>query len=133
MPLADYYTAQGTPPGFWLGSGIAELGAGHLRPNEVVSEAHLRLLLGEGRDPFTGEALGRAFATYPSRAERVQSRIDALDPSLDDIERGGAVRSANSSPPTAVRCRRDCCRPQRCPCSAGPWPRPPARSPFRPN
>ncbi|MGI9016503.1 MAG: MobF family relaxase [Euzebya sp.] len=90
-PLADYYTAQGTPPGFWLGSGIADLGDGQLRPGGVVSEAQLRLLLGHGRDPLTGEALGRAYPNYPTRAERVRTRVDALDPELSELEHAAAV------------------------------------------
>ncbi len=93
MPLADYYTAQGTPPGFWLGSGIAELGAGHLRPNEVVSEAHLRLLLGEGRDPFTGEALGTGIRDLPKpgRAGPVTHRCARPEPGRHRAGWGGQI------------------------------------------
>ncbi len=48
-PLTRYYADQGTPPGFWLGSGIADLGDGQLHPGDVVTEAQLQLLLGNGR------------------------------------------------------------------------------------
>lgn len=90
-PLTRYYAEQGTPPGFWLGSGIADLGDGQIRPGEVVTEEQLQSLLGEGRDPVTGIPLGRAFPQYQSRADRIESRIAALDPKLADDERSVAV------------------------------------------
>lgn len=81
-PLTRYYNAEGTPPGRWIGSGIVDLGDGHLVEGDEVTEAQLQLLIGMGRDPLTGEPLGRAYPEYASRDERIQKRVDALDPVL---------------------------------------------------
>src|SRR3954447_8937024 len=64
-PLTRYYSEAGTPPGRWLGSGLHALG-GDLKPGMEVTEAQLALLIGMGRDPVTGEQLGRAYPTYKS-------------------------------------------------------------------
>ena len=73
-PLTRYYNAEGTPPGRWLGAGVATLGGGRISVGDQVSEAQLQLLVGMGRDPITGEPLGRAYPTYkgsePGRASR---------------------------------------------------------------
>ncbi|HAM25120.1 MAG TPA: conjugal transfer protein, partial [Microbacteriaceae bacterium] len=48
-PLTRYYTAEGTPPGTWIGSGLAGLGsdeAGRLREGDAVTEEQLERLLG---------------------------------------------------------------------------------------
>jgi len=58
-PLADYYAAKGEAPGLWIGSGLAGIeGLGH---GDVVSAEQMKHLFGEGCDPVTGAALGRAF------------------------------------------------------------------------
>ena len=44
-----------------------------------------------GRDPLTGDPLGRAYPAYKSVAERVEERVGALDPELGPIARGRAV------------------------------------------
>jgi conjugative relaxase-like TrwC/TraI family protein len=64
--LVDYYAATGYPPGRWLGSGLRGLnnGAG-TAAGAVVTEQALAALYA-GRDPVTGEPLGRPFATYAS-------------------------------------------------------------------
>lgn len=64
-PLTRYYAEAGNPPGFWLGSGIAGFGGGELATGSVVSETQLQLLVGMGRDPLTGEPLGRAYHSSP--------------------------------------------------------------------
>lgn len=81
-PLTRYYAEAGTSPGRWLGSGMAALGHGELTPGAQVSEAELQLLVGMGRDPITGDPLGRAYPVYSSTAERVADRVAQLDPSL---------------------------------------------------
>jgi len=81
-PLTRYYTEEGTPPGFWIGSGLGRLGHGELVEGAQVSEAQLQLLIGMGHDPITGEPLGRAYQQFASIAERVKQRVDALDPEL---------------------------------------------------
>jgi conjugative relaxase-like TrwC/TraI family protein len=62
--LVDYYAATGYPPGRWLGSGLTGLndGAG-IAAGSVVTEQALAAL-DAGRDPVTGEPLGRPFRTY---------------------------------------------------------------------
>lgn len=60
ISLTRYYTEEGTPPGFWMGSGLPYLGGGELVEGGQVSEAQLQLLVGMGRDPITGESLGEA-------------------------------------------------------------------------
>ncbi|AXR73397.1 hypothetical protein DCC27_002710 [Auritidibacter sp. NML130574] len=90
-PLTRYYAEAGTPPGRWLGSGITALGHGELAPGSQVSEAQLQLLVGMGRDPITGDPLGRAYPVYSSTAERVADRVEQLDPALGVVERGRRV------------------------------------------
>lgn len=63
-PLTRYYTEKGTPPGYWLGSGVSSLGGGRLPACGVVTEDQLRLLLGLGADPISGEPLGRPYPVY---------------------------------------------------------------------
>ncbi|WP_313556154.1 MobF family relaxase [Miniimonas arenae] len=90
-PLTRYYAEKGTPPGFWVGSGVPDLGAGHLTPGDEVTETQLRLLLGLGCDPVTGTPLGRAWPVYRPVAERVRDRVAALDVDLPLDVRAQAV------------------------------------------
>lgn len=90
-PLTRYYAEVGTPPGQWLGSGVAALGKGQLAVGDRVSEAQLQLLVGMGRDPITGDPLGHAFPAYKSVPERIEARIADLDPSLSPGAKGEAV------------------------------------------
>lgn len=59
MPLADYYAAKGEVPGRWIGSGL--VGIDGLEYGEVVTAQQMKHLFGDGCDPVTGAALGRAF------------------------------------------------------------------------
>jgi conjugative relaxase-like TrwC/TraI family protein len=90
-PLTRYYMEAGTPPGRWLGDGVAWLGRGELAVGDVVSEAQLQLLMGMGRDPITGEPLGLAFPVYKTPAERIEARIADLDPALSPGRKGEVV------------------------------------------
>ncbi len=92
-PLVDYYTQKGTPPGYWLGAGLSGLGSDEHRVSAggVVSEDHLRLLLGHGHDPVTDAPLGLAYFRHKGVEERVAARIDQLDPELAPAERVAAV------------------------------------------
>lgn len=90
-PLTRYYDADGTPPGRWMGSGLTGLGAGQIAEGDEVREVQLQLLVGMGRDPITGEALGRAYPVYAAAVERIKARTAALDPSLGPAERGAAI------------------------------------------
>ncbi|AXG14489.1 TrwC relaxase [Intrasporangium calvum] len=60
-PLTAYYAAEGTPPGRFLGAGLAGLDAGRgVAAGSVVTEEHLWRMLGMLQDPITGAPLGRA-------------------------------------------------------------------------
>jgi len=78
-PLTRYYAEAGTPPGRWMGSGIRALGAGQLVAGQEVSEEQLALLIGMGRDPVTGDQLGRGYPSYKPLKDRIRERVDALD------------------------------------------------------
>ncbi|MGY0541414.1 MobF family relaxase [Nocardioides sp. YJ-D4] len=91
-PLTRYYAEKGTPPGSWLGSSLCAFGDGQIVPGAQVTEAQLALLIGIGRDPVTGERLGRAYPDYRSTEERVAQRVKDLDSGLSAAER--AVETA---------------------------------------
>ncbi|WP_447947396.1 MobF family relaxase [Microbacterium lacticum] len=90
-PLTRYYAEEGSPPGFWVGSGVGTLGGGQIAQGDQVSESQLQLLVGMGRDPITGAPLGRAYPEYRPVAERVAERVSALDPTLGPAARAEAV------------------------------------------
>jgi conjugative relaxase-like TrwC/TraI family protein len=81
-PLTRYYSEVGTPPGRWIGSGLSAFGDGRLTAGMQVTEDQLALLIGMGRDPITGEQLGRAYPTYKLLADRIDERVAALDPEM---------------------------------------------------
>jgi conjugative relaxase-like TrwC/TraI family protein len=57
--LSRYYAASGTPPGRFLGAGLADLDDGRGLPSGTeVSEEHLERMLVEVTDPFTGQPVG---------------------------------------------------------------------------
>jgi len=62
-PLTRYYTEAGTPPGRWMGSGVTSLES-HIAQGDEVTEEQLKLLIGEGKHPVTGEHLGRAYRKF---------------------------------------------------------------------
>jgi hypothetical protein len=95
-PLTRYYNAEGTPPGRWLGAGVAGLGCGQIVEGDQVSEAQLQLLVGMGRDPITGTPLGRAYPAYRPVAERVVERVADLDPALGPVSRAEVVAAIES-------------------------------------
>lgn len=104
-PLTRYYAEAGTPPGRWLGSGVGALGGGQIRPGMQVSEEQLALLIGMGRDPVTGESLGRAYPAYRSVATRISDRVADLDPGLTDAERAAETATIEAEE-TALGMRR---------------------------
>jgi conjugative relaxase-like TrwC/TraI family protein len=58
--LTRYYAESGTPPGVFLGSGLASLGDGQgFKAGELVGEEQLWRMLGVMADPITGRPVGR--------------------------------------------------------------------------
>jgi conjugative relaxase-like TrwC/TraI family protein len=56
--LTRYYNEAGTPPGRWMGSGLAGLADGHgLQPGSQATEQQMFQLFGMGNDPITGDQL----------------------------------------------------------------------------
>ncbi len=94
-PLIRYYAEKGTPPGYWLGTGVHGLGTStstqRIEPGGTVTEDHLRRLLGQGRDPVTGDPLGLPYFRHKTVEERVAARVEHLDPDLAPPERAAAV------------------------------------------
>ena len=58
--LTGYYAAQGTPPGRFLGRGLAGFNDGKgVEAGSLMTEEHLWRMLGMLADPVTGQPLGR--------------------------------------------------------------------------
>ncbi|MGC1239914.1 MAG: MobF family relaxase [Acidimicrobiales bacterium] len=59
--LVRYYAETGTPPGVFLGAGLAGLDGGRgIKVSHSVSAENLQRMLQDCADPITGEVLGRA-------------------------------------------------------------------------
>ena len=59
--LARYYATSGTPPGVFLGSGLADLDGGNgVEPGSEVTEAHLEAMLAGLADPVSGMSVAGA-------------------------------------------------------------------------
>jgi hypothetical protein len=92
-PLTRYYAESGTPPGWWLGAGLAGLDSGRgLASGSAVSEEQSWRLLGMLQDPLTGAPLGRRPPTYPGPlAKRITTRTAALPATLSPDQRAAGV------------------------------------------
>ncbi len=90
-PLTRYYAEVGTPPGRWLGSGLGAMGRGELQLGAPVHESQLALLIGLGRDPITGEKLGRAFPHYVGADARIAARIAEISDDFDANDRDAEI------------------------------------------
>ncbi len=97
--LTRYYAELGTPPGRFLGAGLAGLDGGRgVAAGTVVGEEHLFNLLGLCADPVTGEPLGRAPNTQPkSLRQRIAGRVAELPGSLTESERAARVARIEAS------------------------------------
>src|SRR6476660_2384587 len=93
--LTRYYTAEGYPPGTWLGAGLATLGAEHMAGSEVTEE-QLRELFEQSRSPFGGQQLGRLPAKYPTQQERIDRRVGKLPESLTVEVRAALVEKVTA-------------------------------------
>jgi conjugative relaxase-like TrwC/TraI family protein len=91
--LTRYYAESGTPPGIFLGAGLAGLDGGRgVERGSVVSEEHLFNLLGMCADPITGKALGRLpNRAQRSSAERIAQRVAGLAKTTNAVERAHQV------------------------------------------
>src|SRR5699024_6240286 len=58
---------------------------------DQVTEAQLQLLVGMGRDPITGDPLGRAYQAFAPVAGRMDARVAELDGSLSPAARAEQV------------------------------------------
>jgi conjugative relaxase-like TrwC/TraI family protein len=89
VSLADYYAESGTPPGIFLGAGLAALNDGEgIEKGSPVNEEHLFNLLGMCADPVTGKALGRQpNRSHLSLLKRMAERIGAIASSATETER----------------------------------------------
>ena len=65
-PMTRYYTAEGDPPGNWIGAGLTSLGAAE-RAGTEVTEQQLRALFEDARSPLDGTPPGRPPVKYPTR------------------------------------------------------------------
>ncbi len=90
-PLTKYYSEKGTPPGFWLGSGLPGVSDGLIVEDDTVTEQQLNLLLGYGLDPTFGRALGRPFGNFKTVEERVNARVAKLPQTLAPGEREASI------------------------------------------
>ncbi len=83
--LVAYYAASGTPPGAFMGAGLAAVG---LEAGGTVSEEHLFRMLGMLADPVTGQPLGRTLPkTAATLAQRVAARVAAIADDVSSVER----------------------------------------------
>jgi conjugative relaxase-like TrwC/TraI family protein len=70
-PMTRYYSAEGTPPGIWLGTGLAGLDSGQgLAQQSSVTPVQMERLFASGTDPVTAEPLGRSPHLYAPGADR---------------------------------------------------------------
>ncbi|WP_306766464.1 MobF family relaxase [Planctomonas deserti] len=105
-PLTRYYSANGTPPGRWMGNGLRSIGECGLAIGSEVTAEHLQLLIGSGRDPITGTALGRAYPAYLGHSDRSTSGIGGLSEQPAAGSRLGAAPSKPGEEDVAARRRR---------------------------
>lgn len=77
-PLTRYYSAEGTPPGRWMGSGLAGLASASIVEGGEVTEEQLQHLIGLGCDPDSGQPLGRAYPVYEKLTGHETSRRRAV-------------------------------------------------------
>ena len=97
-PLTAYYTEAGYPPGRWFGVGMAGLGHGRGLPaGSPVSEEQMGALYGAGRDPLTGEPLGRPYLVFAPVAERIAAKVAALPGDLTRARRAELIEAIETS------------------------------------
>jgi hypothetical protein len=96
--LTRYYAESGTPPGVFLGAGLASLDDGRgVEAGSPMSEEHLFNLLGMCADPVTGKPLGR----QPNRShlplsKRIAQRVEAMPAMATASERAAQTARIES-------------------------------------
>lgn len=87
--LTRYYAESGTPPGVFLGSGLAGLGGGEgVERGSQVSEEHLYRMLGLRADPLTSTPVGHPVKSAEmSVLERIESRLARMPSFMTADER----------------------------------------------
>jgi len=92
--LTRYYAESGTPPGVFLGVGLADLDGGNgVDHGSQVGEEQLQNMLGLIVDPVSGEALGTApRRKAASVTKRLQDRVARLSTDLTGEERAAEGR-----------------------------------------
>ncbi len=92
-PLTRYYADSGTPPGRFLGAGLAGLAGGAgVADGSQVSEAMLRNMLQLIVDPITGQPLGRKPRTpTPTHAELIDAAFARLPGTVPIAQRKAAI------------------------------------------
>ena len=102
-PLTRYYSAEGTPPGRWMGGGLRSFATALIKDGAEVTEEQLQLLIGQGRDPSTGEALGRAYPIYRTSADQESTGIERETRSSSNRDAAAPASSANDDPSSRRR------------------------------
>jgi hypothetical protein len=88
--LAHYYASTGTPPGVFLGAGLADLDGGRgVEKGSQVSEEHLFNMLVALCDPVSGEPLGGRLSV-PGNSAPVAGFDLTFSPPLCRIRDNGA-------------------------------------------
>lgn len=104
-PLTRYYSTKGTPPGRWMGGGLQSFGSGLIVEGGLVTEPQLQLLIGLGRDPVTGEALGRAYPVYQTGGGGASAGQGNHGLELGPTERAAAAAASDEAEAAARRRR----------------------------
>lgn len=108
--LTSYYAATGTPPGWFLGAGLAGLAGGAgVGAGSVVSEEALWRMLGMLQDPVTGEQLGRApagpgtvFVDHLGQVRKARQSVAGFDLTFS-VPKSVSVAWALADEPTRAR------------------------------
>ena len=108
--LTGYYAATGTPPGWFLGAGLAGLAGGvGVEPGSQVTEEQLWRMLGMLQDPVTGEQLGRpptgtgmVFVDHLGRVRKSKPSVAGFDLTFS-VPKSVSVAWALADEPTRAR------------------------------
>jgi conjugative relaxase-like TrwC/TraI family protein len=98
-PLTRYYAESGTPPGRFVGGGLAGLAGGAgVDAGTQVSEEMLRYMLQRVVDPITGQPLGRRPRTpSPTHRELIEAPFTKLAGKVPPDQRRVAVARLKSA------------------------------------